>query len=89
METVADHKTLIDRLGGNAVVARRGEWLAVTVGQWKVQNRIPPEQWPKIIEMAGEDGLEGIDSDWLMRNWAARKNAAGTDQPLEVQANAA
>lgn len=82
METIVDHSTLIAALGGNAEVARAGEWLAVTVGYWKSQNRIPPEYWPRIIEIAADKGLPSIDSDWLMTRWPARKNAASA----EVQA---
>lgn len=86
MNAIADHRSLIDALGGNAEVARSGSWLAVTVGQWKQQNRIPPEYWPKIIEIAAEKEVAGINSTWLMNCWPARKNARSTELQGEVQA---
>lgn len=61
----------------------------MTVGQWKGQNRIPPEHWPKIIEMAAEKGVPGIASSWLMNRWPARKNAAGSPDNTAAQDAAA
>lgn len=73
MFTIADHKALIDVLGGNLEVSRFGQWLPVTVGQWKQQNRIPVEYWPRIIELAAEKGVDGVNSTWLMKTWPPRK----------------
>lgn len=84
MTTIADHKSLIDMLGGNTEVSKFGDWLAVTVGQWKQQNRIPPEYWPRIIELAAEKGVDGVTSDWLMENWPPRKNRAGNDAQADA-----
>lgn len=72
METIADHKSLIDALGGNAEVARAGQWPAVRVGQWKTQNRIPVEYWPQIITIAESRNVAGIDNDWLVARWRPR-----------------
>jgi hypothetical protein len=72
METIADHKSLIDALGGNAEVARAGQWPAVRVGQWKAQNRIPVEYWPQIIAIAENRQVAGIDNDWLVARWRPR-----------------
>lgn len=57
--------------------------MPVTVGQWKQQNRIPPEYWPRIIEMASDKSVPGIDSEWLMQAWPPRKNRAGTEAGRE------
>lgn len=75
MNTIADHRSLIDRLGGNAEVARLGPWPANNVGFWKSQNRIPVEYWPRIIEISEIKEVAGISSDWLRDHWPARKNA--------------
>lgn len=76
MEPIADHKSLIDALGGNAEVARLGAWPPVRVGQWKNQNRIPVDYWPKIIEIAAEKSVPGINSTWLMTAWRQREVVA-------------
>lgn len=68
METITDHRELIDALGGNKAVADDlGECTAVRVGQWKIGNRIPVEYWPGIIGMSERKGITFVNSDWLMK----------------------
>lgn len=80
MEPITDHRSLIDALGGNTVVASEiADCTPVRVGQWKIGNRIPVEYWPAIIEIAQRKGLADIDSDWLMTTFRPRVNSNGDD----------
>jgi hypothetical protein len=78
MTQPCDHAELIQALGGGAIVAtglsdHSGETvLPVTVRAWLPRNRIPPEYWPGIIELAAAKGI-AISADWLMRTTPARK----------------
>lgn len=73
MEAIADHRALIDTLGGNKVVSDGIDGCTpVRVGQWKLNNRIPPEYWPGIIRLAEALGHSEINSDWLMVNFRPR-----------------
>lgn len=74
MKTIADHRGLIDALGGNKALA--GKLTGCTpsrVGQWKIGNRIPVEYWPEIITLAEAAEINGITSDWLMRSIRPRE----------------
>lgn len=74
METITDHRELIDALGGNVVVARElDDCTPGRVGQWKIGNRIPVEYWTGIIDFAREKGFSFVDSDWLMNTFRPRK----------------
>ena len=73
MEPIADHQGLIAKLGGSTVLARKCGWPLPRVGQWKLNNRIPPEYWAEIITLAANEGLPDITSDWLMVNLPPRK----------------
>ena len=88
MEDIMDHRSLIDRLGGNTVVAANlNDCTPIRVGQWKIGNRIPVEYWPGIIEMArGIDGMGFVTSDWLMNTVRPRKNSADDSPPSDVAA---
>lgn len=62
--------------------------LPVTVRAWPIRNRIPPEYWPGIIEIAAARALD-IDADWLMRTTPARKRpeaieATGEERQVTV-----
>lgn len=87
MKPIVDHCGLIDALGGNTVVATYLETpedpcQPVRVGQWKRSNSIPNEYWPELIIFAGQQGLQGIDADWMMNAAPKRKRAAaGVDHP--------
>lgn len=81
MNAIVDHRSLIDALGGNTVVAGIYPCPPVRVGQWKLSNRVPPEYWPKLIDLAAEKQVAGIDAEWLMRNTPPRENATiSTDE---------
>lgn len=83
METITDHRSLIDALGGNKVVSDGLEdCTPVRVGQWKIGNRIPVEYWPGIIDLASrKPDLGFVTSDWLMNSVRPRSNpAAPADQ---------
>lgn len=71
-----DHRSLIDALGGNKVVADAlPDCTASRVGQWKINNRIPVEYWPDTIALAEHRGIAGITSDWLMNSVRPRANS--------------
>lgn len=73
MESIADHRALIDALGGNKSVSDAIEGCTpVRVGQWKLGNRIPPEYWPDMIRIAEAQGRGDINSDWLMNTMRPR-----------------
>lgn len=83
METITDHRSLINALGGNVAVANAlAGCTAVRVGQWKLGNRIPVEYWPGIIALAEARKVPGITSDWLMKNIRARSNSSGSETEL-------
>jgi hypothetical protein len=63
MKNVAD---IIELLGGNAGLARKTGLKPSTVGEMKRRGSIPVEHWPKIIEAAVADGVEGITPETLM-----------------------
>lgn len=66
MEPIVDHADLIDKLGGNTVVAAEIEGCTRgRISQWKIGNRIPPEYWRDIIRIAAERGHPEITTDWL------------------------
>lgn len=80
METITDHRSLIDGLGGNKVVADQlTECTPVRVGQWKLGNRIPVEYWPGIIAMAEARNIPDITSDWLMNTVRPRSNSSNSE----------
>lgn len=69
METIADHRSLIDALGGGAALAGKlGDCTSGRVRQWKIENRIPPKYWLGIVEIAEAEGVQGIDFRWLDRS---------------------
>ena len=73
MKSITDHRSLIDALGGNKVLAGNlKDCTPSRVGQWKIGNRIPPEYWPEVIRLAGSAGLDGISADWLVANLRPR-----------------
>jgi hypothetical protein len=80
MEPITDHRSLIDELGGNKVVADTlPDCPPVRVGQWKIGNRIPVEYWPDIIAMAEAKGLSFVNSEWLMKTMRPRAQASSSE----------
>lgn len=76
MANFTDHCSLIAALGGAAEVAAAEEVatdLPVNVRAWSARNRIPPEYWPGVIDLAARKGLPAVTSDWLMRTTPARR----------------
>lgn len=74
METIVDHRGLIDALGGNKALADKlPDCTAGRVGQWKIGNRIPAEYWPGVIAASEAAGIEGIDAEWLMTTLRPRQ----------------
>lgn len=65
MKAIADHRSLIDALGGGAAVANKLKCPAGRVRQWKIENRIPARYWHGIVEMASAADVSGIDFIWL------------------------
>lgn len=76
MKPIDCHRDLIDALGGNKAVADAISCPPVRVGQWKLSNRIPPEYWPRLIEMASGLGRDDITADWFMLTTPPREVAA-------------
>mgnify|MGYP001614960112 CR=1 FL=1 len=83
MNAIVDHRSLVDALGGNTVVAGIYPCPPVRVGQWKINNRVPPEYWPKLIERAAAMDFSEIDADWLMRTTPPRENATIVSDAIE------
>ncbi len=80
MQTITDHRGLVDALGGNTAVANAlTDCTPVRVGQWKISNRIPPEYWQEIIAAAHSKGLDQITSDWLVATLRPRSNSSAQD----------
>lgn len=78
MDAITDHRTLLDALGGNTVVAGHlanddDPCPPVRVGQWKLANSIPTEYWPDLIPLAHERGFTDITAEWLMTTSPKRK----------------
>lgn len=73
IDELTDHAALIAELGGAAQVANSEAvaTLAVNARAWAARNRIPPEYWPGIIELAASLGVQ-VTADWLMRTTPAR-----------------
>ena len=87
METITDHRELLDALGGNKAVSDEiEECTAVRVGQWKLGNRIPPEYWPDIIRIAESKGLDFVTSDWLMNTLRPRQMPRPPEPETEAAA---
>lgn len=77
MKSIVDHRSLIDALGGNKVLAGKlKDCTPSRVGQWKIGNRIPPEYWPEIITLAEEAELPDVNADWLVANLRPRQMPA-------------
>lgn len=66
---------LLDRLGGNAVVAKMLGKGQSTVSEWRRAKRIDVRYWPALIDAADEVGVDGINPDTLMRICAGIANA--------------
>ena len=62
-------KELIESLGGYAVVAQRLGIESFNVRQYTYRGKIPVKFWPKIIELAGERNVSGVDAHLLMTLW--------------------
>lgn len=63
MNRVSD---LIDRLGGNASVARDLGLKPSAVSEMKRRNSIPPKYWAALIEIGRSRGVEGVSADRLV-----------------------
>lgn len=86
MAEFSDHATLITALGGAAEVADHPavNTLPVNARAWAARNRIPPEYWPGVIQLAADKQID-VSADWLMRTTPARRRA---DPAASVQAAA-
>jgi hypothetical protein len=72
--------SLIDCLGGAAVVAKFAGGKPGTFQQMKARNSVPTEYWPALIALAQERGVAGITHEYLtelsIRAKQARRRAA-------------
>lgn len=59
--------TLIQKLGGATAIADRlGLKSPTTVASWKQRGSIPVEHWPRLVEIAQEKDVEGVNYDELV-----------------------
>jgi len=70
MDTLQDHNALITELGGPPAVATQLGIESINVRQWRSRNRIPPEHWPALIDMAGRPD---VDAEWFLATMPLRK----------------
>ena len=59
--------TLIQKLGGATAIADRlGLKSPTTVASWKQRGSIPVEHWPRLVDLANEKEIEGVNYDELV-----------------------
>ncbi|MBO6858341.1 carph-isopro domain-containing protein [Roseibium sp.] len=64
-QTVAD---VVEVLGGAAHISRELDLKGPsTVSEMKRRNSIPVRLWPSFIDLAKAQGVDGLDSDVLMK----------------------
>jgi hypothetical protein len=64
MQTFAQ---IIDALGGYAKIAEGVGCPPGTASSWKSRNDIPHRYWPKLVEMATEQGVSGVTFELLVK----------------------
>jgi hypothetical protein len=63
---MADHRDIIDKLGGIRPLARKlGHESHTKVQGWRDRNSIPIEHWPEILKIEKEDGSTFATDDLL------------------------
>lgn len=70
MENLPDHNALIAELGGPPAVAEHLGIESINVRQWRSRNRIPPEHWAKLIEVAAR---KDVNARWFLDTMPERK----------------
>lgn len=70
MPYLTDHRALIHELGGPPKVATGLGIESINVRQWRMRNRIPPEHWARLIEMADRPD---VDAAWFLATMPDRK----------------
>ena len=85
MEILADHRALIAKLGGPPNIAAKLGIESINVRQWRSRNRVPPEHWSALIDMADRPD---VDARWFLDTMPERKVPVPTT-PTEAQAAAA
>jgi hypothetical protein len=61
--TVAE---IVSQLGVTALAREFGHENVTTVSSWKLRGAIPVVYWPRIVEFAKANGVDGIDNDTLV-----------------------
>lgn len=56
----------IEDCGGAAEVAKRRGKPYSTVASWKARNAIPVEEWPGLLDLAHERGIESANYEHLV-----------------------
>lgn len=56
---------IIERLGGPRAIAIRIGLPVTTVASWASRNSIPVKAWPEIVTVAKENGLRGVNYNFL------------------------
>lgn len=77
MQTLSDHNALIAELGGPPTVAEQLGIESINVRQWRSRNRIPPEHWAKLIEVAGR---KDVNARWFLDTMPERKPPTRPEQ---------
>lgn len=70
MAKLTDHRALIAALDGPPKVASALGIESINVRQWRSRNRIPPEHWAKLIEIADRPD---VDAAWFLATMPERK----------------
>lgn len=70
-----DVSAISDALGGVTAAARLFGVPLGTMSAWKTRGAIPPEHWPRLLDLAAQHGIRGLTFEGLTRDFA-RKRAA-------------
>jgi hypothetical protein len=78
MDTPATFSSLIDKLGGPAVVARATKANPDAARQWKLRENIPGAYWDSLIDLAKAKRVRGVSIALLsgLARRAKEKSAA-------------
>ncbi len=76
--------SVIDTLGGSAVVARGIKANPGTIRQQRLRDSVPPEYWPRLVAFAVEQGRDDVTLAKLAE-LAARPKALTPSEPAQPQ----
>lgn len=75
----------IELLGGPTALSRRMDRPFTSVASWGARQSIPIEEWPRLVELAAEQGVEGFTYEALVEAHAKypRKRKPKPDAPAD------